>query len=371
MSSSPRSKLAKWSPPWYSPITFCSSHTKSERHRKPPSSWEVTFVLRPGSGSPCRTNSRRLRDSIAESEPTRIHRSASPRATAPRGRRRAASASARGATESRRLATWSPTTTRSSTPSSSPRSTQVSAGAVTRSPWVEVVARFSRPRWGRTCGRSRRLRFECRITCRGIPCSRARGRGSPSRAAAVQCEKATSSGSTSAAPAASWLTSPNAVRSAALRRPCSGRARSAPRRRPSPRPALSASDTLKGRSAKPAGRVMRARATRESSPTARHTCCRHPQARDERVAVRPSGDPEPRTATLSTAMRKSVPPAGFEPALPPPEGGALSPELRGPTRAAISGAPREGSSLGWPPWNAGDAPAGGSWCATTPSRSGA
>src|SRR5256885_4355746 len=27
-----------------------------------------------------------------------------------------------------------------------------------------------------------------------------------------------------------------------------------------------------------------------------------------------------------------VPPAGFEPALPPPEGGALSPELRGPQR---------------------------------------
>ena len=26
----------------------------------------------------------------------------------------------------------------------------------------------------------------------------------------------------------------------------------------------------------------------------------------------------------------SAPPAGFEPALPPPEGGALSPELRGP-----------------------------------------
>src|SRR5579875_1751361 len=26
----------------------------------------------------------------------------------------------------------------------------------------------------------------------------------------------------------------------------------------------------------------------------------------------------------------AVPPAGFEPALPPPEGGALSPELRGP-----------------------------------------
>src|ERR1700751_1412634 len=28
---------------------------------------------------------------------------------------------------------------------------------------------------------------------------------------------------------------------------------------------------------------------------------------------------------------RTVPPAGFEPALPPPEGGALSPELRGLT----------------------------------------
>ena len=28
-------------------------------------------------------------------------------------------------------------------------------------------------------------------------------------------------------------------------------------------------------------------------------------------------------------MSKDVPPAGFEPAHPPPEGGALSPELRG------------------------------------------
>ena len=35
--------------------------------------------------------------------------------------------------------------------------------------------------------------------------------------------------------------------------------------------------------------------------------------------------------TLSDTTRSSVvPPAGFEPALPPPEGGALSPELRGP-----------------------------------------
>src|SRR5690349_7982137 len=48
-------------------------------------------------------------------------------------------------------------------------------------------------------------------------------------------------------------------------------------------------------------------------------------------------------------MRRSnvVPPAGFEPALPPPEGGALSPELRGPyvdnpsaRPAWIVGAPR-------------------------------
>src|SRR4051794_21211096 len=30
----------------------------------------------------------------------------------------------------------------------------------------------------------------------------------------------------------------------------------------------------------------------------------------------------------------SVPPAGFEPAPPPPEGGALSPELRGPFRTS-------------------------------------
>ena len=35
--------------------------------------------------------------------------------------------------------------------------------------------------------------------------------------------------------------------------------------------------------------------------------------------------------TLSDMCRSTlVPPAGFEPALPPPEGGALSPELRGP-----------------------------------------
>src|SRR5690349_7408990 len=34
-----------------------------------------------------------------------------------------------------------------------------------------------------------------------------------------------------------------------------------------------------------------------------------------------------------------VPPAGFEPALPPPEGGALSPELRGPNPISLAAAP--------------------------------
>lgn len=37
-----------------------------------------------------------------------------------------------------------------------------------------------------------------------------------------------------------------------------------------------------------------------------------------------------RRAGRVAAGPSSVPPAGFEPALPPPEGGALSPELRGP-----------------------------------------
>ena len=37
-------------------------------------------------------------------------------------------------------------------------------------------------------------------------------------------------------------------------------------------------------------------------------------------------------------MSKDVPPAGFEPAPPPPEGGALSPELRGHLGARVSAA---------------------------------
>ncbi len=44
------------------------------------------------------------------------------------------------------------------------------------------------------------------------------------------------------------------------------------------------------------------------------------------------------TGAFASASRRAgsgddVPPAGFEPAHPPPEGGALSPELRGPGRA--------------------------------------
>src|SRR6476661_11235132 len=47
------------------------------------------------------------------------------------------------------------------------------------------------------------------------------------------------------------------------------------------------------------------------------------------------------TVTLSDTCRSSVvPPAGFEPALPPPEGGALSPELRGPSAGNPSAPPR-------------------------------
>lgn len=45
--------------------------------------------------------------------------------------------------------------------------------------------------------------------------------------------------------------------------------------------------------------------------------------------MRPALDPASAFRERNRANR--VPPAGFEPALPPPEGGALSPELRGPS----------------------------------------
>src|SRR5215218_2584082 len=47
-----------------------------------------------------------------------------------------------------------------------------------------------------------------------------------------------------------------------------------------------------------------------------------------------------------TAQFCDVPPAGFEPALPPPEGGALSPELRGPNCA---NQPRDHRTVAEPP----------------------
>jgi hypothetical protein len=40
------------------------------------------------------------------------------------------------------------------------------------------------------------------------------------------------------------------------------------------------------------------------------------------------------TGVNDVPRHDTAPPAGFEPALPPPEGGALSPELRGPIRCA-------------------------------------
>jgi hypothetical protein len=54
-----------------------------------------------------------------------------------------------------------------------------------------------------------------------------------------------------------------------------------------------------------------------------------------------AGQPSrPRGSRVADQRFRGVPPAGFEPALPPPEGGALSPELRGlgtPTRLPVHG----------------------------------
>src|SRR5699024_3939442 len=48
-------------------------------------------------------------------------------------------------------------------------------------------------------------------------------------------------------------------------------------------------------------------------------------------------DGNPRTGGREPAYGRGgvAPPAGFEPALPPPDGGALSPELRGPVRPSV------------------------------------
>src|SRR5436305_15234649 len=52
----------------------------------------------------------------------------------------------------------------------------------------------------------------------------------------------------------------------------------------------------------------------------------------------------PETGVKHVPRHHTVPPAGFEPAHPPPEGGALSPELRGarPFTVAVPRSPRTG-----------------------------
>ena len=83
---------------------------------------------------PDRTKSSRVRLSIGEPEPTRIHRSASRSTLAPRGLVRRPRASAKAVTVPSRAATASPSTTRSSSPSRSARSHQVSASPTTGTP---------------------------------------------------------------------------------------------------------------------------------------------------------------------------------------------------------------------------------------------
>ena len=67
---------------------------------------------------------------------------------------------------------------------------------------------------------------------------------------------------------------------------------------------------------------MTSRSRRDGGITPRVGIDRVDKKVDKKEAVLPSG----RTASVLCAP---VPPAGFEPAHPPPEGGALSPELRG------------------------------------------
>ena len=57
-----------------------------------------------------------------------------------------------------------------------------------------------------------------------------------------------------------------------------------------------------------------------------------PYFRVQLTGQHPAGLAEPTSDAMVRPPSGSVPPAGFEPAPPPPEGGALSPELRGPGR---------------------------------------
>jgi hypothetical protein len=66
------------------------------------------------------------------------------------------------------------------------------------------------------------------------------------------------------------------------------------------------------------------------------------------LARLPSGEPD----NAGSGPILVVPPAGFEPALPPPEGGALSPELRGPCDGTTLAHARIYSGRGCPPRSA-------------------
>src|SRR5690242_16724098 len=91
----------------------------------------------------------------------------------------------------------------------------------------------------------------------------------------------------------------------------------------------------------------------------------HPRRRrDARVPQRVGASRRPADTTRSAphpvsagggpfqVVTVEVPPAGFEPALPPPEGGALSPELRGPYLKNPS-APPPPPRTGYPPPHGG------------------
>lgn len=296
--------------PWYSPMTFWSRQTKSLRQTNPEPSSAMTSTLSSGSGSPWRTNSSRDRVSIADAEPTRIHRSASRRARTPRTLPRRATARCSSSTDSARPAIWSPITTRSSTPRRAPRSTQTSAPATTRTPETVATHLCSRPRWGLTCGRSIGFRMEARMTCRGWACSWLRGSGRSWMSAAVQCEKTASRGRTSEAARAAvraarmvgdeGSSACSATSVASSRTPWRGRRRSVPRSRPSFTPASRAVDVVKAPDLNGSGRRPGRRGMAASVADPRHTSACSSTGTLERVAFRCLRRRKSRSATLST-----------------------------------------------------------------------
>ena len=225
--------------------------------------------------------------------------------------------------------------------------------------------------------RRRRRRADRLPAPQGHPVRR-RGRARRSRSRSSGC--------------AGWPRSAPATRSRTCWRPCSARARTWPG---------SSTPTARGRGRVPRGRArgagrgghrrhaapagpaapltgegggvrrpMPARGGRPGSGPARGRKAesrRWAQGRHEARALLEGGVRRCRgraSAPRSPRGRNEAPPAGFEPALPPPEGGALSPELRGPARAGglhphrrqllrhgVSCAPDDSSSLGWLSWN--------------------